>query len=231
MRSSIAVFVVVGCSSSPHTTDVAPTLRFADRSDAEINALICSAASNDVLVADAMVFAFEMPSATCPGVQGNTPVGGCTTASGTAITGSVTSSYAGTRFDALTVTRPASAETWNGSLGFGSGPDLTVGRAGISVREELNYTCVELVDCEEGMVCRQMCTSESSGVELVGVGGALVSGTWVYEARDSAHLVGANLELVGEDTLTAFGGALAKGSWRVGSRSGEFTCPSPDVAY
>jgi hypothetical protein len=227
MRSLITV-LVVGCGSSAPTTDIAPTLRFADRSDAEINALICGAATDDFLVSDVMLS--ELGMSTCPSVQGDTLVGGCTTVNGTAITGSVARSYAGTRFDALTITtKAASTVTWNGSRGFGNSPDLTVEREGISVREQLNYTCVDLVDCEESNTCRQMCTSESSGVELVDVGGALVSGTWKYDAMPDPHLVDTHLRLVGEDTLTAVGDV--EGSWQVGSRSGRFACPSPEVLY
>jgi hypothetical protein len=226
MRSLIMV-LVVGCGSSAPTTDIAPTLRFADRSDAEINALVCGAATNDLLVAYVMLHQFETSDDPCPGVQGNTPTGGCTTANGTAITGSVTVSHDGTRFDALTLTNSFVAETWNGSFG---GHDLTVERAGISVREDLNYTCVDLVDCEEANVCHSMCTAESSGVELVGVGGALVTGTWYYEARSEAHLVAPTLELVGEDTLTVDGPG-AMGMWKVGSRTGSFLCQSPAALY
>jgi hypothetical protein len=225
VRLLTAVFVV-GCGSSPHTTDIAPTLRFADRSDAEINQLICSAASNDVLEASAMVAAFEMHGATCPGVEG-TPGGGCTTASGTTITGSVTNHSPGIRFDALTLTNPTFVETWNGSVDFGNelsaASDLTVGRAGISVRADLGYTCVRLETDDGCNVCHDTCTPEGSGVELVGAGGALVSGTWGYVARSSPHLAGPNIELVGEDTLTV----EATGAWHAGSRSGSYSCPEP----
>jgi hypothetical protein len=225
MRSWIAV-LVVGCGSSPHTTDIAPTLRFADRSDAEIDQLICSAASNDVLEAFAMVSAFY--GGTCPGLKG-APGDGCITASGTTIMGSVTREPANIQFDALTLTNPTFVETWNGSVDAGNElsavSDLTVDRAGIRVRADLGYTCVDLGNCEEQNLCTFSCTPEGSGVELVGVGGALlVSGSWGYQARSSAHLVAPIIQLLGEDRLAV---DTTGTTWHVGSRSGSFSCPKP----
>ncbi len=203
--------LLVACNG--HSTDIQPTLRFADRSDAEIQRLIGAAVGFEIDTAEQTLHL--NPGDPCPmeTMQGTmyTFSGGCTTQSGVAIDG--TASFylaAASRYhpemnhgqwnrwtlkSAMEVDRFDGHASWMvASWAYGGEADLTVDLAGVAVRSDISYTCNPPPNCDSP-ACGVDCTPEGSGVELVGVGGALVSGSW--------HLPGGtSLTLQGADTLT-----------------------------
>jgi hypothetical protein len=133
--------------------------------------------------------------------------GGCTSSNGVAITGTATtwrSDYIlhGT-FDAWTIgnTSYSGTAVWMDPL-LARDSDLTVDIDGIAVRSNLSISCQPEPDCDN--LCVVDCTPEGSGVELVGIGGALVSGTWTdVTYGDIATLASRTVTLHGADTLIA----------------------------
>src|SRR5687768_17520524 len=99
MRARVlAMFALAACGGDGGSTDVQPTLRFADRTDAEISRLVSAASATDGFQAQAQVSQFDDPfgdADPCPNVVEDaaanrvTITGGCATADGTAIEGSV----------------------------------------------------------------------------------------------------------------------------------------------
>jgi hypothetical protein len=193
-----------------HTTDIQPTLRFRDLDVPTIVRLLDAARGAEVAKAvDTITYRDPDP---CPttSTSGDTTTyqGGCTTAKGVAITGTATITAPhdqllhGT-FDAWTVgsTTYSGTADWLDPL-LGRDADLTVDIDGIAVRADLFFNCEPEPDCSNS--CLVDCTPEGSGVELVGVGGALISGTWTaftYAAR--AYFDTRTLTLHGADTLIA----------------------------
>lgn len=214
------MLVVLGaCGGSVGgSTDVEPTLVFADRSDAEISRLVSAATVSEGFGAQAMVSSFDDPSDgdPCPGIDEDlaantvTITGGCTTLDDERIEGSATiinplgwgeleydfrddSIY---DFSGFTIVRNEAAgivQAWDGV--FTTAPsfetldlDLTSEVTGLSVRSDLFLACDQTsLTCEHG----------ESGLELLGVGGARVSGTIAVSGQSAES----SLTLRGVDTV------------------------------
>lgn len=211
MKRFAALVVAAACTSG-HTTDIQPTLRFADHGDPEVQRLIAAARGADVIAAYASLAVTSDP---CPmtTMTGHATIfqGGCTTAGGTSYDGTATlqsDSAQHLELDAWTVTHDGHTSRFSGTADapdttamLGTTANLTVDVDGVAVRSDLAYSCHALPGCDNE--CILQCTPEGSGVELVGDGGALVSGSWQYFAMASVHLDSEMITLRGADTLTA----------------------------
>ena len=209
-------------------TDIQGTLEFAARSDAEISRIISAAGGSDMFSAQAQVDQFGdtyMPDP-CPAiaVAGNsaTITGGCTTADGVEIGGSavVTNSLAWDQYEAvygedatyelhqLSFTQSGITQTYDGYIRLGGDfrtweCDLTADTLGMPLRSDITYAC-------GGNATAVTCTISGSGLELIGVGGARLSGT----VRTSQTSATSELTLNGVDELTV---DIAAGcvSWQI----------------
>jgi hypothetical protein len=208
--------LVAGCGGGGPGTDIEGTLVFADLGDAEINRLVGAAGGGDMFTAQAQVDQFGdtfMPDP-CPNIaiSGSTATvtGGCTTQDGVEIGGSATvdNSFAWDQIEGvygqdasyelreLTFTQSGFTQTYDGQVRVGGDfqsweCDLTSNLLGFAVRSDLHYGC-------SGGGSAATCRLEGSGLELVGVGGASLSGTVeVSQAGSSSEFT-----LRGVDTLT-----------------------------
>ncbi len=203
---------VAGCGAGG-STDVQPTLVFADRTDVEIARLVSAASASEGFQAQGQILSFDDPFGTdpCPTIVEDasnltvTITGGCTTMDGTDIEGTATlenpagwgdlgynfnkdSRY---EFSQFSIGTQAFSTSWDGV--FVVGPqftdldmDLTTDQLGVAVRSDLYMDC-NSTSCEHG----------NSGLELVGVGGALVSGTIAVAGQSATG----SMTLRGVDTV------------------------------
>jgi len=212
MRKLACILVLVGCGGGG-STNVKPTLKFADRSDAELAQLISAAGGTDMFMAQAEVDQLAGTSDPCPAVaaSGNTLTltGGCTTQDGVAIAGSavltnpvawdqVTYNYTeATEYQlaAMSFTQSSTTMTFDGRITISSNftvydADITSDVLGTSLRSDIHYEC----DASS-----KTCDLSGSGIELVGVGGALVGGS----VNVGGTAQSASYTLRGVDTLKA----------------------------
>ncbi len=234
MKRSALVVILVGCGGGSGT-NVQPTLVFADRSDAEISRLISAAGGGDMFSAQAQIdqFSDSMRNDPCPAIaaSGDTVMltGGCTTKDGVAITGSATlinptawDPLVAPQFGVDTVyqydlafAQSGFTQSFSGTMQISGSftswdAQLDSTLLGIGVTSDLTY------ECSQGA---QACDLVNSGVELDGVGGALVSGTVHVNNTGSAEFT-----LQGVDRLTA---QLTQGcvAWQIDGTGRQKTCP------
>jgi hypothetical protein len=233
MRNLACVLLVVGCGGGGGSTNVKPTLSFKDRTDAELAELINAAGGTDMFMAQNEVDQFAGSNDPCPAVAVTgdliTLTGGCTTVDGTTVGGSATvknpvawdqitynyqnaTDYEMTGFS---ITSGSQTMTFDGRVTVSSNftvydADVTSTVLGASIRSDLHY------ECDQGS---QTCDLSGSGIELVGVGGALVSGS--AKVGQSAS---ASYTLKGVDTLkaTVTSGCVA---YTISDSSSAKTCP------
>lgn len=199
------------------STDIEGTLRFADRTDPEISRLVSAATGSEGFQAQGTLASFdnsfEQDPDPCPAISisGNsvTVTGGCTTRDMVTIEGAGTitnplgwgsgadeieydyGSDSVYDLDGLAIVQAGQRRAYDGVFIVESGyttmdMDLTTAVLGIGVRSDIHIEC-----------SRTSCSLSGSGVELIGVGGARVSGT-VLVAGQSAS---ATFTLKGEDTV------------------------------
>lgn len=217
MRALVFVALTACGGGLGGSTDVDPTLRFADRTDVEISRLVSAASGSEGFQAQAQVGQFDDPfgdrTDPCPVVVEDaaartvTITGGCTTQDGTAIEGAVeidnplgwgeldydfnrSSIYT---FDAFALVTAGSRFGYDGVLQIAPSyteldMDLAVDSFGVVVRSDLHMECSQ-----------QRCAIGNSGLELAGAGGALVSGSIAIGAGQSAT---GSFTLRGADTVT-----------------------------
>ncbi len=230
-RPALALLVVAACGGP--TTDIDATLVFAERSDAEIGRLIAAAGGTDMFSAQAQVDSLADDVAqgleTCPAlvIDGGSAMltGGCATSDGTEILGmaiidnplgfdaiefqyGTPTSYTLTGFQIL---RSGYPQTYDGRFAIDDfqtwDADLTTTSFDLAVRSDLHYEC-----------SGSACSLEGSGIELLGVGGAQVSGTVEVTAGGSQRYT-----LRGQDTLTA---EITQGcvAWQVSGTERQKVC-------
>ena len=212
MKTRFAWFVMLAaCGGSGGSTDIEGTLRFADRTDTEISRLVSAASGSEGFQAQATLSSFDDPfeMPTCPAIAiaGNTVTitGGCTTTDSVMVEGSATitnpvgwgeldydytsdSIYA---FEGFAIVQSGTRRAYDGVFLIGSGygkldMNLTTDSFGAVVRSDV------FMDCD-----RTSCSISGSGVELVGTGGAKVSGKVVVSGQTAA----ATYTLKGIDTV------------------------------
>jgi len=234
MRLAFVGVALAACGGGP-STDIQPTLRIADRSDAEIARLISAAGGGEMFSAQSQVDALSLSTDPCPAitVEGDvvTASGGCTTKDGVAITGAVTITNPAVwsqvtyrdgadtlyQLDQLSVTQNGDAQTFDGSVRITDAlatyeADITVEQQGESLRSDLLYRCDRT---------NQICDLDGSGLELVGAGGVQVSGS--VQVGAMAH---ASFTLHGVDTLDV---TIASGcvTWQIGGTNRQQLCQQP----
>jgi len=236
----VASFLVVAGCNGP-ATDIEPSLVFADRSDLEIVRLINAAAGTDLFATEGQVNQFGNASATetCPAVavEGNvaTVTGGCTTADGMTIDGSVivTNPFGWDQIESFEFGSPTIYEADELTLTFGAQPpqifdgiirrtdsltnmdgDITVTQLEIAVRSDLSMRCT-------ADPSRPSCTF-SGGIELIGAGGAHVTGSTTVDRATGAQTL--ELTLQGEDRLIVERVGTCLG-WSIEGTDRGMTCP------
>jgi hypothetical protein len=213
MRTLVSLALLAACGGG--STNIKPTLKLADRTDAEIARLISAAGGTDMFGSQAQLDQFSDSFRTdpCPAitVAGNavTVTGGCTTTDGVQIAGSATAendvawdqitynpgSDSVYTFVGFALTQQSFTQTFDGSFrqtdNFTTWDgDITVTQLDLTVRSDIHYEC----DAGSGN-----CDLSGSGLELPGVGGVTADGT-VSVANQTAS---ASFTLHGIDTLTA----------------------------
>lgn len=241
MRTSIAVLVLalVGCSGGA-ATDIEPTLVFADRSDAELVRLINAAGGTEIFMAEAQLSRFGDTSTgdPCPAVaidgSSATITGGCTTADGVMIDGTaiVTNPFGWDQIQ-YDYSNPTVYEAQAFTLGYGSGApsqiydgtmqridsltgydaDITVTQSGAALRSDLLYRCSN--------PSNPSCTV-NGGLELVDVGGAVVTGTIALDATTRRQTLDFTLQGVDRLTVHSDGTCVA---WSIEGTDRGMTCP------
>jgi hypothetical protein len=245
----MSVVTVVGCGGG--STDIDGTLRFADRSDAEISRLVSAASGSEGFQAQATAESFADPSEPddpCPAraFSGDTGTitGGCTTQDGAAIEGSITiknplnwclvfdtanswcdMEYEGNftaaskyTFTGFAITQSGFRRTFDGFLTSATldgyiDMDVTSEQLGIAVRSDIY---VERDDSRNVSI-------NGSGVELVGVGGALVDGE--VSVSTTTNQTTGSFTLDGVDTVKV---TMANNcvSWQIQGTQRKFSpCP------
>jgi hypothetical protein len=187
------VFALTACGGLGGSTDVKPTLVFADRSDTEIARLVSAAGGTDGFAAQAQAMQFDPfggQADPCPTIAEDavarrvTITGGCTTQEGTAIEGSVVLdnplgwdeldydfNHASVfTYDGFALTTGGNRMAIDGTLSQKPGfttldMDLTTEQLGVTVRSDLHMECGG-----------SSCQIGNSGLELGDAGGVLVSG-------------------------------------------------------
>lgn len=226
-RRALVCIMLAACGGG--STDIDATLVFADRTDAEIARLISAASGSDMFAAQAQVDSYSDVMEPCPAVAitGSTVTltGGCTTLDGVTLEGTAavtnptswdqiefvfgedtvyeltgwTSTQAGFTSSYDGVIRVSDFQVWDS--------DVTVTSLGVAVRSDIHYECGS-----------SACDLEGSGVELVGVGGALASGSVAITSAGNASFT-----LRGKDRLTA---TISQGcvAWQIDGTDRQKVC-------
>ncbi len=239
LGSSLLVTLVACGGDDGGSTDVQPTLRFADRTDAELARLIDVAGGGDLFRATGALDQFgdtfeaeACPTITIAGAVA-TVTGGCTRADGTQLGGSgaVDNPIGWDQLDyrfqddtLYTFTQfglgdGQATQTFDGWLRRTDGlatwdADLTASLFGVGVRSDLYIHCTDPQ--------RPSCAFTNSGVELVGVGGARVSGTVAASTSGGGQRI--DLTLQGVDRLTIHSTGTCLG-WQIEGTTRGVTCP------
>ncbi|MBP8809102.1 MAG: hypothetical protein KBG48_28790 [Kofleriaceae bacterium] len=232
--------LLAACSEPTGSTDIASTLRFADRTDAEILRLINAAGGTEMFQAEGALGRYDDSDPErdpCPAVdvQDGTAVitGGCTTMDGVTLAGYATIDNP-LGFDALdydyqsdtvyqanafTITDSGQSITYDGELRRADqfatwDADLVVTIGGVALRSDLFYHCTNPDN--------PRCALSGSGLELIGVGGALVSGQVAIDRAAGRQT--ASFTLRGVDVLNV---AMADGcvAWSIEGTDRGRTCP------
>ena len=234
-----SLIALAACGGEGGSTDVQPTLRFADRTDAELVRLIDAAGGTDLFRATGVIDQFgdtfevePCPTITIAGSVA-TVTGGCARNDGTRIEGSgaVDNPIGWDQLDyrfqddtLYTFTQfglgdGQTTQTFDGWLRRTDGlatwdADLTASLLGVTVRSDLYIHCTDPQ--------HPSCAFTNSGIELVGVGGARVSGTVTASTTGGGQRI--DLTLQGADRLTIHSTGTCLG-WQIEGTTRGMTCP------
>jgi hypothetical protein len=225
--------VLVAACSDGNGSSVEPNLRFADRTDAEIARMISAAGGTDMFSAqsqlDQLGDTFDPDPCPTVSIDGRvaTITGGCTTADGVEIQGSATvtnpaswdqiewdpaidARYA---MDGLAFVQTGYTQSFDGTFAIGNtfqawDADLTAESLDVAVYSDLHFRC-----------STSSCSLSDSGLELIGAGGAHVSGSVAISGSTSASFT-----LRGVDTVVA---TVANGcvEWHLEGTDRGMDCP------
>lgn len=226
---------LAACGGGGGSTDIDATLVFADRSDVEISRLISAAGGTDMFGAESQLERYSDPFMPdpCPAIAiaGDTVTitGGCTTADGVEIQGDATiknpSGWDGIEYqfgdptvyelNGFTTIQSGFTQSYDGRVTIDDtfttwDCDITTDQLGAVVRSDLHYHCSSQTSC----------SLSGSGLELIGAGGAKVSGSVHVDGQSST----ADYTLRGVDTLTA---TITSGcvEWHISGTERGMTCP------
>ena len=234
------LLALAACGGGGGSTDIESTLVFADRSDAEIARLINATAGTDMFMAQAQLdqFGDTFDGDPCPAVtvSGNvaTVTGGCTRQDGVMITGSaVVTNPLGwdqieeydfneeTVYEArqLAIVESGFTQTFDGTLIRSDSlttwdADITSTSFDLTIRSDLYYHCEDPDNPE--------CTLSGSGIELVGVGGARVSGRVTIDRDTNSQTSDFTLQGADRVTVHAEGSCIA---WSIEGTDRGMSCP------
>lgn len=231
--------VVAACGGGGGSTDIEGTLVFADRTDQEITRMINAAGGTEMFGAEGQFdqFGDTFDPDPCPAIaidgQTATVTGGCTTADGVQIAGTlvVTNPASWDQIDfhygddseyeatGLAFTQGGFTTTYDGVIQRSGDfttwdADITVDQMGAALRSDLYYHCSN--------PSSPSCSLSGSGLELVGVGGAKVSGK--VKAGSDAGSQTMDFTLAGVDKLTVH---VANGcvAWSIEGTDRGMPCP------
>jgi hypothetical protein len=213
----VPLALFAGCGGGGGSTDIEPTLRLIDRTDAELSRMMNAAVGAEMFQAMSQVdqFGDTFDADPCPtiAISGNTATitGGCTTADGVAIAGMaiVTNPFGWDQFEdvgygddtsyemiGLSFTQGGFTQTYSGLIeragDFTSwDADVTSDSFGVALRSDIYVSC-------SGGASSATCRITNSGLELIGFGGVTVSGT----QRTDGTALTTDVTLRGEDSLT-----------------------------
>lgn len=232
--------LLLACSEPTGSTDVEPTLRFADRTDAEIVRLINAAGGTEMFQAEGAFGRYDDGDPErdpCPAIAVTdataTITGGCSTTDGVAIAGTLTIDnplgFDQTDYDyrddtvyraaGFTLTEAGQGIAYDGELRRADqfatwDADLIVTIGGVALRSDLFYHCTNPDN--------PRCALSGSGLELIGVGGALVSGQVAIDRAAGRQT--ASFTLRGVDVLEV---AIADGciAWSIEGTDRGRACP------
>ncbi|MBK9036836.1 MAG: hypothetical protein IPL61_37235 [Myxococcales bacterium] len=234
------LLVVIACGGSDGgSTDVEPTLVFADRTDLEITRLINAAGGVDMFSAESVIGQFgdtfdpdPCPAITVAGTVA-TITGGCTRADGVRVEGTATAEnplgwdqldyrYSDDTlytFQQLSFGDAQATQIFDGSLRRADGlttwdADLTVTSFGLTIRSDLYYHCTDPNN--------PRCALTNSGLELTGAGGALASGRVSIDRTTNRQTM--DFTLKGRDTLTMHSNGTCVG-WQIEGTDRGMPCP------
>jgi hypothetical protein len=228
---------LIGCGGGGGSTDIEGTLVFADQDDLTISRLINAAGGTDMFGAMSMAeqFGDSFDDDPCPAmaIDGNTVTftGGCTRLDGVVVAGTATITNP-TDVDEIEfqygddvlydlagfgVTDTGYTVSYDGVVTWGDGmstwdADVTVAQLGLEVRSDIYYHCSNPNN--------PRCSLSGSGIELIGEGGATVSGSVELDGQSQVT----ELTLEGVDTLTVEvrGGCIA---WAISGTDRGMDCP------
>jgi hypothetical protein len=213
------MLALIACGGGGGSTDIEGTITFADRTDQEIARMISAAGGTEMFSAEGAVSSIGDPfgsdDPTCPTrvIDGQTVTitGGCTTTDGVQIDGTAIATnplgWDNVEYEygddtlyemqGLTITQNGFAMTYDGFIRRGDNlatydADVTVTQLGVALRSDLYYHCSNPQN--------PSCNVNGSGLELVGVGGATVSGSLRADLEEGSQT--ADYTLRGTDTLT-----------------------------
>jgi hypothetical protein len=240
---AVPMVALIACGGGG-STDIEGTITFADRTDLEITRFINAAGGVEMFQAEGAVDSlgdtFD-PDPNCPtiAVDGNvvTITGGCTTTEGVQIDGSasVTNPFGwdqveyeftdDTLFEmhGLVITQSGFAMSYDGFIRRSDNlatydADITVTQQGVPMRSDLYYHCSN--------PSSPRCSVSGSGLELIGVGGATLSGGLRAEIDDDTVTQTADYTLEGTDTLTVHINEQRCVSWEIeGTERGNVCAP------
>jgi hypothetical protein len=231
--------LAAACGGGGGSTDIESTLRFADRTDVEIARLINAAAGSDMFLAAARVddFGDTFDGDPCPtiAVAGSTVTvtGGCTRRDGTEVRGAavITNPFAWDQvedydfgddttyeFQQLVLADDDFEQTFDGVMARADSmtvwdADVTVTQGGLTLRSDLYYKCSN--------PSAPRCALSGSGLELIGVGGARVSGQVVVDPDTNRQT--ADFTLTGADTLTVHTDGVCV-EWQIEGTDRQMVC-------
>jgi len=213
---ALPILALAACGGGG-STDIEATMSFADRTDAEISRLISAAGGTDMFSAEGQIdqFGDTFEADPCPviTIDGNTATvtGGCTRIDGTEIQGSatVTNPFNWDQLDynygddityeaqQLSFIYSGVTQTYDGFIRRSGDfttwdADITTTSFGVTLRSDLYYHCSN--------PSHPSCSLSGSGLELIGVGGAQVSGKVKVDTSTNTQV--SDFTLKGTDTLT-----------------------------
>lgn len=240
MRTTLALLsLLAGCDGGAGT-DIEASLVFADRSDVEIVRLINAATGTDMFRAEAQLnrFGDTFETDPCPSVAIDgrvaTITGGCTTADGTEIGGTaiVTNPLGWDPIEDYDFRSPTEYAADGFTVSFGGAnpmvfdgtirrtdsltvydSDITVTQVDTTVRSDLVHRCTD--------PSNPTCTT-AGGVELIGAGGAHVTGTVTVDRMTGLQTI--DYVLQGQDRLIVTRGSTCI-EWSIEGTDRAFTCP------
>jgi hypothetical protein len=235
VRTRIACALALGLAAcGGGGTDIDSTLVFADRTDIEIARLANAGSGSEMFAAQSQInqFGDTFDADPCPAiaVDGDTVTvtGGCTRLDGTTVVEGTATIVNPQGWDQLEW-NPSIDTDYDVDLTFDYGgyvqsyvgvmstsndylvmsSDIIVDQGGVQIRSDIKYVCSQ---------ASLSCSLSGSGIDMIGVGGARVSGTFHADTQT------AEFTMRGVDVLTVTLDAGCVG-WAISGTDRQVSCP------